>query len=240
MVSYYDFAGNTYHNGHIIVLDAVAKATESIFNLLYEKKFPISKITPISTYGGNDKLSMADNNTSAYNYRKITGTDTAGKFSLHAYGLAIDINPIQNPYINQKDRPPVILPTSGKKYTQRQPLKRGMIDELSNVFVEHGFTIWGGAWHVPCDYQHFQTSRFLANLLAGLNSEDAAIIFAHSVKNQKLFATFEEDDATNLLNSYHQNPFRLITAFEELLPLAAEKSSKIFIAMLKEKLSRSK
>jgi hypothetical protein len=94
---------------------------------------------------------MAENNTSAFNFRRITNSTTISK---HGYGVAIDINPIQNPYI----RGETILPPAGEEYLDRSNIRMGMItkgDICYQAFISRGWK-WGGDWSTPKDYQHFE------------------------------------------------------------------------------------
>lgn len=156
VVSYVDFNGNT-KTGELIVNQKVADDVVNIFKELYEHSYPIEKIRLIDEYGADDDSSMADNNTSAFNYRKIDGTDT---LSDHSYGIAIDINPLYNPYVrtNMGDRN--VLPPNGEKYADRTldfPHKITNEDFCCQTFKKYGWQ-WGGDWVSPIDYQHFYKS----------------------------------------------------------------------------------
>ena len=166
-VNYYDFNDHLHTDGKLIVLDAVASQTKTIFKALEKRHFPINKIKPTSDYNGDDEASMEDNNTSAFNCRPVTGD--ASKFSLHAYGVAIDINPLQNPYIGFSEDAQgaaFILPKNATHYLNRIFHVPGSTETVINVFYNNGFTEWGGNWHEPIDYQHFQVPRATAELLA--------------------------------------------------------------------------
>lgn len=142
------------HTGELIVNMKVAEEVIEIFRELYEAKFPIEKIGLIDEYDANDDLSMSDNNTSAFCYREITGS--SGKLSNHSYGIAIDINPAQNPYVKNN----TVLPEIGKEYLDRENIRKGMIvegDACYNAFKSRGWT-WGGEWQSLKDYQHFEYS----------------------------------------------------------------------------------
>jgi hypothetical protein len=109
----------------------------------------------VDEYDADDNTSMAANNTSSFNYRNVDGTD---HLSLHSYGLAIDINPLYNPYVREMDGKTVITPENGAEYADRELdcpyyIKKG--DPIYEIFIEHGFT-WGGEWKNQKDYQHFQ------------------------------------------------------------------------------------
>lgn len=140
------------HIGEIILNKKVAGEVVEIFRELHEAKFPIEKIRIIDEYDANDELSMLDNNSSAFCYREIAGSN--GKLSNHSYGIAIDINPIQNPYVKNN----IVLPESGKEYLDRSNIRKGMIvegDACYNAFKQRGWT-WGGEWNSLKDYQHFE------------------------------------------------------------------------------------
>jgi len=150
-LSYYDFS-NQIIVGKMVVLDKVAESVISIFKELLALKFPIYNIGLIDAYNGDDELSMAANNSSCFNFRKIDGSSL---LSMHSYGLAIDINPVQNPFI-QKDK---ILPLDGKNFLNRGEKAVGMVEPIIDIFYKHGFTVWGGGWTTPIDYHHFQVPR---------------------------------------------------------------------------------
>ncbi len=143
----YNGFDNKIHKGQLLLNKKVSAEVKEIFDVLLSKRFPIEKVIPIVEYYWNDEKSMLDNNTSAFNYRDIDGTD---KLSNHAYGIAIDINPLQNPFIKGKK----ILP-KGAKYDKNA---KGAIDSKSIVvkaFKEKGWN-WGGDWKSRKDYQHFE------------------------------------------------------------------------------------
>jgi len=102
-------------------------------------------------YGGDDMTSMQDDNTSAFNCRVIAGTN---RLSRHAYGLAIDVNPLYNPYVKGD----VIQPPEGAAYLDRSRDVKGMIhaeDICRREFMVRGWD-WGGDWESRKDYQHFE------------------------------------------------------------------------------------
>ncbi len=153
-VLHYGFDGKV-HEGELIVNKDIAEDIVEIFKELYEIKYPIEKMVLIDEYNADDNASMADNNTSAFNYRVVEGTD---RISKHGYGLAIDINPLYNPYIHTIDGETVITPVNGIQYADRSLdceyyIKKD--DALYNAFIKRGFT-WGGEWKNSKDYQHFQ------------------------------------------------------------------------------------
>jgi len=167
-IRYKDFSGNT-QKGQMMVLDVIAKKVLQIFAKLYLMDFRINKISLIDNYAGSDDASMEDNNSSAFNCRKIAGTE---KFSLHSYGTAIDINPVQNPIIYYENELQNIEPKTGVDYLDRSYIRVGMIDsDVVELFKSYCFE-WGGDWKDPVDYHHFQLPRKISEYLASLPYEE--------------------------------------------------------------------
>ena len=136
--------------GEIICNRKIAKDLCKIFKKLYDRRYMIEKIRLIDNYNADDEKSMSDNNSSCFCYRNIAHTDT---ISQHSYGLAIDINPLYNPYI-AKGR---IMPASAEPYADRSRSFEHKIDKHDycyKVFRSFGFE-WGGNWENEKDYQHF-------------------------------------------------------------------------------------
>lgn len=153
-VLYYGFDGET-HIGELIVNQSIEADILEIMKELYENQYPIEKMVLIDEYGADDENSMADNNTSAFNYRSINGST---KLSKHSLGLAIDINPRYNPCVRTIDGELSVEPANGNTYTDRTqefPYKINENDLCYRLFTEHGFT-WGGNWNSLKDYQHFE------------------------------------------------------------------------------------
>ncbi len=154
---YHDFNGEE-QSGELICNKAVAQDMVEIFYELYQNDYQIERIRLIDEYGGDDTASMADNNTSCFNYRVVDGTTSLSK---HAYGLAIDINPFYNPYVVYNKGGTgntYISPAGSEIYADRSQDFAYKIDENDlcyRLFIEHGFT-WGGNWNSSKDYQHFQ------------------------------------------------------------------------------------
>jgi len=147
--SYLDFEGAT-RQGSLVIHRELAQEVAEIFEELYWGGFPIAGIALVEAYGADDSLSMAANNTYSYCSRYIAGTQTP---SLHSYGVAIDINPVQNPYLAGG----AVYPIQGKKYLDRDNFRQGMImpgGVCYEAFVSRGWS-WGGHWAAP-DYQHFE------------------------------------------------------------------------------------
>lgn len=154
---YRDFNGEE-QTGELICNKAVAQDMVEIFYELYRNDYQIERVRLIDEYDGDDTASMADNNTSCFNYRVVDGTTNLSK---HAYGLAIDINPFYNPYVvfNKGGAGNTYISPAGSEiYADRSqafPYKIDENDLCYRLFTEHGFT-WGGNWNSSKDYQHFQ------------------------------------------------------------------------------------
>ena len=149
-ITHVDFDGIN-RIGHIIVAASIADEVLDIFREIYEGGFPIARVRLIDYYAADDYYSMADNNSVGFNFRVIAGTT---RLSRHAWGMAIDINPVQNPFI----RDDIIWPISGAAYVDRANVRPGMIipgDVVYRAFTSRGWT-WGGHWRVPIDYHHFE------------------------------------------------------------------------------------
>ena len=121
-VSYLDFDGDVKDDGEITVFDAIAPAVEKVFEGLLSAKFPVNKVCSITDYKGDDELSMKDNNSSCFNHRLIPNSSFV---SLHSYGMAIDINPLQNPFleIDESSGNVSVSPAQGWRYLNRRNQK---------------------------------------------------------------------------------------------------------------------
>jgi len=151
-LTHWDMTG-TVQTGQLVVAASGADAILGVMEALFEARFPIHSMRPAHAYGGDDTASMADNNTSAFNCRAKTGGKS---WSEHSYGLAIDINTIQNPYV----RGTRVLPPEGKPHVERDPEVPGLIvadGPVVAAFRDIGWK-WGGHWRSLKDYQHFSAS----------------------------------------------------------------------------------
>lgn len=149
-LSYIDFDGKG-QVGEMICNKAIADDLLAIFRELYKARYPIRSIRLIDDFGGDDEASMEADNTSCFNYRRKTGMHELSK---HARGLAVDINPFENPYV----RPSRVRPAGASAYADRSkdfPHKIDKNDLCYRLFREHGFS-WGGSWRSVQDYQHFE------------------------------------------------------------------------------------
>lgn len=151
------FDGKT-HCGELIVNREIAQVVLRIFCLLYEANYPIEQIRLIDEYGADDEASMAANNSSAFCFRLIAGTDT---LSIHSYGLAIDINPLYNPYVRRETVSPSSSPYDKETGTVLSPYFMTEDDLCVRLFKANGFD-WGGDWDSPKDYQHFEYRKTAA------------------------------------------------------------------------------
>lgn len=152
-VLHYDL-NHEIKEGELICNQLIAEDLVEIFRELFEQEYPIERMCLVEEYNGDDETSMRDNNTSCFNYRVIAGSSS---LSNHSFGLAIDINPLYNPYVSGG----FIQPATGGAYADRSgefPYKIDREDLCYQLFTEHGFT-WGGDWSSPKDYQHFEYVR---------------------------------------------------------------------------------
>ena len=141
------------HRGELIVHEDLVPEVIAIFERLYRLSYPVEKIRTVDHYpGGDDELSMEDNNTSAFNCRRIPGTN---EWSPHAYGRAIDLNPLVNPCLYASG---YFEPQNAAAYLDRSRTDPGLLhngDPAVHAFTDRGWR-WGGEWTAPLDYQHFE------------------------------------------------------------------------------------
>jgi hypothetical protein len=154
-LSYVGFDG-TAHTGEIIVSASVAAQVIKVFSILYRARFPIRRMEPVDVFHGSDRRSMAAGNTSGFNCRYAVAPGTR-QWSMHAYGLAIDVNTVQNPYIEAGVG---VQPPAGAAYVNRSVIRPGMAYPrgiLVSAFSSVGWG-WGGYWPGSPDYQHFSVN----------------------------------------------------------------------------------
>jgi hypothetical protein len=153
-LSYIGFDGRA-HTGAIVVNERVVAQVTQIFRRLYGERFPIRSIRPIDVFHGSDPRSTAADNTSGFNCRYAVAPGPKS-WSMHAYGEAIDVNTVENPYI-QNGR---VTPANATAYADRASVRPGMAvegGELVQAFAAAGWS-WGGRWRPSPDYQHFSTN----------------------------------------------------------------------------------
>lgn len=150
---YYSFDGKI-HKGQLVIDERLVEDIQEVFRVALESQFPINSVIPISHERfwkdgkcNDDDQSMLSNNTSAFNYRRATRRRSLSK---HAYGFAIDINPVQNPYIKEN----IVLPP-GAQYDTSKPGTLTPDSLVVKTFLRLGWT-WGGSWKSLKDYQHFE------------------------------------------------------------------------------------
>jgi D-alanyl-D-alanine carboxypeptidase len=150
-VGHVGFDGQT-HRGELIVDQDLVPDVIAIFDQLYRLRYPVEKIATVDHYSdADDELSMEDNNTSAFNCRYIPGTN---EWSPHAYGRAIDLNPLLNPCLYVSG---YFEPRNAAAYLDRSRTDPGLLhnsDPAVQIFTDRGWR-WAGFWTTP-DYQHFE------------------------------------------------------------------------------------
>jgi hypothetical protein len=149
-LSYWGF-DNQAHVGTMVVNAAVTQDVLKIFGVLYRERFPIHQMQPIDVYHASDPASMDADNTSGFNCRNAV-TSGPPQWSVHAYGEAIDVNTVENPYVLNG----TVQPSAGSAYVDRSVYRPGMAvpgGQLVQAFASAGW-LWGGRWSSP-DYQHF-------------------------------------------------------------------------------------
>jgi hypothetical protein len=151
--THWDFKGRV-RTGRLVVHRTAAKPMVSVLRRVYQRRFPIRRMWLIDAFGGSDFRSIEADNTSAFNCRRVDGTN---RWSTHAYGLAIDVNPIENPYVSPNGR---IAHGASRTYLDRTDIRPGMAytgGTLVEAFRAIGWG-WGGTWSGAKDYQHFSSN----------------------------------------------------------------------------------
>jgi len=141
------------HDGELVVHRAWADGIVAVFHRLYDRRFPIRRMVLVDAYGADDRASMRHDNTSAFNCRFVGGTTT---WSQHAYGRAIDIDPVENPYVQGSH----VSPRRGGRFLDRADVRPGMIvpgGPVLRAFAGIGWG-WGGRWSSAKDYQHLSAN----------------------------------------------------------------------------------
>lgn len=138
--------------GEMVCNKRIASRLLNIFRELYKADYRIGRMVLIDNYGANDERSMAANNTTCFNFRFMTGSHK--RVSKHGMGMAVDINPLYNPYVKGNR----VQPAEGRKYIKNRaavPMAIQHGDLCHSLFIKYGFR-WGGAWRTLKDYQHFE------------------------------------------------------------------------------------
>lgn len=152
-LTHWGFDGDV-HRGRLVVHRREAEGVLAAMKRLYRLRYPIRRMELIDRYGADDDRSMNADNTSAFNCRFVAGTN---RWSMHAYGRAIDLNPIENPYVTGSH----VSPPAGEPYADRSRNAPGMIhagDGVVEALAKKAGWEWGGAWPGARDYQHFSSN----------------------------------------------------------------------------------
>jgi hypothetical protein len=142
------------HTGELIVHRDHARRMLGVLGKLFKARYPIQQLKLVDVYRADDDRSMAANNTSGFNCRRVSGSRS---WSEHAFGRAIDLNPLRNPYVTRGGR---VSPPAGRPYANRARRAAGMIhanDVVVRAFAAAGWR-WGGYWSGSRDYQHFSST----------------------------------------------------------------------------------
>jgi hypothetical protein len=153
-VSFVGFDGRA-HTGELVVAAVVTSEVTTVFRRLYADRFPIRRMRPVSAYGASDDRSAAADNTSAFNCRYAVAAGPK-RWSAHAYGEAIDVNDVENPYVLGTR----VIPPAGERFLDRSHPRPGMAvrgGALVRAFASVGW-LWGGRWAGSPDWQHFSRS----------------------------------------------------------------------------------
>ena len=141
--------------GEMVVNKLIATDVLDIMKILFIQSYPIEKVRLIDYYDADDEKSMSNNNTSCFNWRS---KPNSAEVSKHGMGMAVDINPLYNPYYKSEHGRETVQPEAGRPYLDREsefPYKITKNDLCHRLFTAHGFT-WGGSWKSVKDYQHFE------------------------------------------------------------------------------------
>jgi D-alanyl-D-alanine carboxypeptidase len=142
------------HRGELIVHRDHARRVLVVLEKLFKARYPVQRLRVVDAYRADDDRSMAANNTSGFNCRRVSGSS---RWSEHAFGRAIDLNPLRNPYVTRGGR---VSPPAGRPYANRDRRAAGMIhggDAVVRAFAAAGWR-WGGSWSGSHDYQHFSST----------------------------------------------------------------------------------
>jgi hypothetical protein len=153
-LTYWGFDASA-HMGTMVVNAAVVQSVIQVFSTLYAARFPISQMVPMAAFGGDDNAAAAADNTSSFDCRDAI-TPGPPQWSMHAYGEAIDVNDVQNPYVLGS----TVIPQAGSAYVDRSDVRPGMAVAgglLVDTFAAVGWQ-WGGRWTSTPDYQHFSVN----------------------------------------------------------------------------------
>jgi poly-gamma-glutamate synthesis protein (capsule biosynthesis protein) len=152
-VRHWGFDGKV-HRGRLVVHADASRQMLTVMRRLFRLHFAIRRMRLVDAYGSDDHRSMNADNTSAFNCREVAGRP--GVWSQHAFGRAIDVNPVENPYVSGSH----VSPAKGRRFAERRPRRKGMIagkGAVVRIFARAGWE-WGGNWTGASDYQHFSAT----------------------------------------------------------------------------------
>lgn len=216
-LSYYGF-DKKVHTGTLIMFDAIAPYAAAAFKELYHRHFPLEKF---------DVFNAPEyENTSAFNCRNIVGQH---HYSVHAYGLAIDINVSRNPYVGiyKKTHDGQMIgsfvPTlpSSISYLDRSKKRAGMNESIVQILAKYGFTEWGGHWQDTVDYMHFQVPTKIAMYLTTLDKPSAEQVIALVIKYPEAAKRMSTDSRWTYLYKIYSS--RYIKVLKKYFPLLQTK-----------------
>lgn len=153
-MTYWGMDDKPHPDGRLVVNAKAAEKLVKVFRKLYDMHYPIKRMEPVDAYKGSDWQSIEADNTSAFNCRPATGSST---WSQHAFGLAVDLNPCENPYVTASGE---VDHKDCVKFKNRKSRAPGVIhagDKVVRAFASIGWG-WGGEWNGTKDYQHFSSN----------------------------------------------------------------------------------
>jgi len=152
-IAYWDFEHRP-HLGEMVVNASAVRDGQGAFARLFAARFPIRRMRLVDRYGGSDYASIEADNTSSFNCRNATGSS---RWSEHAYGLAIDIDPIENPYVYANG---TTSHAASRPFLDRHDVRPGMAEPRGTLVRAFGAVGWGwgGRWPLPTDFQHFSVN----------------------------------------------------------------------------------
>lgn len=233
-LSYYGF-DKQVHTGTLIVFDAIAPYTVAAFKELYKNHFPIERFDVNHEYAGNES-------TAAFNCRNIVGKHD---YSLHAYGLAIDINVSRNPYVGayrltedgQMMGTVVPASLSSLQYLFRNNVQPGMNEVIVNALAKHGYIEWGGNWQDTIDYMHFQLPLSIAKQLTWLDKKSAEQFIKIVIKHPEEAKYLSSD--TRWRYMYQLYPNRYIQVLGKYFYLLKTRDESFVIRLMYNELAMS-
>jgi len=162
------------HEGELVCHRLAARDLAGLFDTLFKAGFPLRSVRPVSDFGGSDSLSMASDNSSAFNWRRVKGTR---RLSAHALGLALDLNPWRNPFEHRNGNRPA--------GAVRDPRRPGTLSDTSLAvrYLRARGWWWGGRWASGRDWQHFELSPRAMAIRRAAEARPAGVVAASASKD---------------------------------------------------------